>query len=172
VSGFRRRAVKVVGLVLSAALMLALVTLAGCTSSSSSAPLKAAPYFAGTTLDGAQVSLGDYQGKPLVLVFMASWCDSCRAEAPEIEQFYRDNKDRVAVLGVAVQDSEAAMRALMADNGWTFPVIFDGTSAADAYGVTAIPVTVVIDPEGRIAKRLVGATSAAKLSLVVDGITR
>jgi thiol-disulfide isomerase/thioredoxin len=172
VRGLRHRAVKVVGVALSAALMFALVTLAGCAPASSSAPRRAAPFFAGTTLDGAQVSLSDYQGKPLVLVFMASWCDSCIAEAPEIEQFYRDNKGRVAVLGVALQDSEAAMRDLMVTNGWTFPVIFNGTSVGYAYGVSPIPAIAVIDPEGRIAKRLVGPTSAAKLSLIVDGITR
>ena len=50
--------------------------------------------------------------------------------------------------------------------------MFDGDSAANAYGVTAIPTTVVIDSEGRIAKRIVGGTTAAELSLVIDGLTR
>ena len=146
--------------------------LSGGESSSGSAPVKAAPEFIGTTLDGAEVSLSDYRGKPLVLVFMASWCGPCTAEAPEIDRFYQENSDQAALLAVAVDDSEEAMRALMAENGWTFPVMFDGNRAASAYGISAIPTTVVIDSEGRIATRLMGGTTAAKLSAVIDGLTR
>ena len=170
--GLHRWTTTALGLVLSAAVLAAIAMLAGCTASSGTASRGVAPDFSGTTLGGAQVSLGDYQGEPLVLVFMASWCAPCRAEAPEIEEFYLENKDRAAVLGVAVQDSEEDLSALMADNGWTFPVMFDGTAAAYAYGVTSIPTTVVIDPEGHIVKKTVGGTTAAKLSLVIDGITR
>jgi thiol-disulfide isomerase/thioredoxin len=172
VGGLKRCAVAVSCLALGGVLIAAMVALAGCTSSSGSASQEVAPYFSGTTLDGEPVSLSDYQGGPLVLVFMASWCGPCLEEAPEIDRFYRDDQDRVAVLAVAVQDSQDDLRTLMADNDWTFPVLYDGTSAADAYGVTAIPTTVVIDSEGRIAKRIVGGTTAAKLSLVIDGITR
>jgi thiol-disulfide isomerase/thioredoxin len=172
VGGLKRGAVAVSCLALGGVLIAAMVALVGCTSSSGSASPKVAPYFAGTTLDGKLVSLSDYQGKPLVLVFMASWCGPCREEAPEIELFYRDGHDAAAVLAVAVQDSQDDLRALMADSEWTFPVMYDGTDAADTYGVTAIPTTVVIDAEGRIVKRMVGGTTAAKLSLVIDGITR
>jgi cytochrome oxidase Cu insertion factor (SCO1/SenC/PrrC family) len=67
--------------VLGALLLLAMVTLAGCSSSSSSGGASGstagsadtAPEFSGATLDGMQVSLGDYLGKPVVLAFMASW---------------------------------------------------------------------------------------------------
>ncbi len=165
--------------VLSAVVCCALLALsalmaAGCSTSpqgGSSSGVQA-PDFSGLTLDGEQVSLAGYAGKPLVLVFMASWCGPCREEAPEIDLFYEQNRERVAVLGVAVNDDEADIRALMADNGWTFPVMLDVNRAADAYGVSAIPTTVIIDAEGQIAQRLVGGTTAAKLSSLVDGITR
>ena len=170
VKGLRHWGIAVLGLALCTVLMAAMVTLAGCTSSGSGSE-KAAPYFEGTTLDGQAVSLSDYEGKPLVLVFMASWCEPCREEAPEIDQFYLDEQDRAAVLAIAVQDSEDDMQALMAENGWTFPVLYDADSAAAAYGVTAVPTTVVIDAEGRIVKRIFGGTTADELSAVIDGIT-
>ncbi len=149
---------------------------AGCSSTSSdtntSKDLGAAlaPDFSGVTLDGEQVSLSDYRGKPVAVVFMASWCGPCREESPEIDKFYRENADRASLLAVAVNDSEADIRAFMSQNGLTFPVMLDEDGAADAYGVTAIPTTVVVDAEGFVAKRLIGGTTADALSLIIDGL--
>lgn len=153
------------------------VATAGCLSSGDSSTdatvsKTLAPDFAGTTLEGAEVSLNDYAGQPLVLVFMASWCGPCREEAPEIEQFYQENKDRAALLAMDVSDSEEDIRAFMTENGLTFPMMLDGDSAAGDYRVNALPTTVVINPEGYIIKRIIGGTTAAELSTIVDGITR
>ncbi len=168
------RVAKLLSLGLAVVLVAALVVMStGCGSSTSTVVgAKVAPDFSGHLLDGTPVSLSDYEGKPLVLNFMATWCGPCMAEAPEIDQFYQGNKDKVGFLAVAVKDSRDALESVLAAEGWTFPVMFDGNSAASAYGVTAIPTTVVIDAEGHIAKRIVGGTTAAELSLVVDGLTR
>ena len=73
---------------------------------------------------------------------------------------------------MAVKDTEQDMRALMDANGWTFPVMIDGSRVASAYGVRTIPATRIIDSEGRVAERVVGGMTAAELSLLVDGLTR
>lgn len=163
---------------LSLALLLVMLSLAtsACFSSAedpsdTTADTVPAPDFAGTTLNGEAVSLSDYEGETLVLVFMASWCGPCREESPEIDQFYQDNKDRVALLAIAVDDSEESMAAFMTENGLTFPVMLDVDNAAGEYRVTAVPTTVVIDPQGNIVKRIIGGTTAAELSSIVDGIT-
>lgn len=162
------------GLVLSVMFVSLVTASVGCSFSSSgtTTTLVAAPDFSGVTLDGEEVSLSDYAGRPLVLVFMASWCSPCRAESPEIDQFYKDNKDRAALLGVAVNDSEEDIRAFMAEEELSFPMMINNDDAPGAYGVAGIPTTVVIDPEGYIVKRIVGGTNAYTLSLIVDGITR
>ena len=167
---YRPRRAAVSALALSAILIVAALVLAGCSAAGVDEDL--APDFSGVTLDGAQVSLSDFRGKPVVVVFMASWCGPCREEAPEIDQFYKDNQDRAMLLAVDVSDTEEDIRAFMTGNGLSFPLMLDGDSAANAYGVTAIPTTVIIDAEGRIAQRLIGGTTAAKLSLVIDGLTR
>ena len=61
--------------IVGALLVLAMALLAGCGDSGSSAvtTAQAAPDFSGVTIDGSEVSLGEYRGKPLVLAFMASW---------------------------------------------------------------------------------------------------
>lgn len=132
-----------------------------------------APSFSGVTLDGADVSLSQYRGKPLLLVFMASWCGPCLAEAPEVEKFYRDEAGQVGVLALAVWDSsESDLRQFMSDSGFTYPVMFAADSVADAFGVRSVPALILIDSAGRIGKTLVGAgRTASQLSALVDELT-
>jgi cytochrome c biogenesis protein CcmG/thiol:disulfide interchange protein DsbE len=170
--GLRHRVAAVLGVTPAVLLVAAAVMLAGCSGAvGMTASQKTAPDFSGHTLDGAQVSMADYQGKPLVLNFMATWCGPCMAEAPEIDQFYIGSRDRVGFLAIAVNDTQDALKSVLTDKGWTFPVMFDGDSAASAYGVTAIPTTVVIDAQGHIVKRIIGGTTAAELALLIDGLT-
>ena len=176
--GSHSRTAAAVGVLL--ALAVALGSLGGCGSDlntgstpGSAAPTEdMAPDFSGVTLDGVQVSLSDYGGKPLVLVFMASWCGSCVDEAPEIDNFYREQSEKAEVLAMDVNDSEADIRELMNTEGWTFPVMLSADSAARAYGVRFIPTVIVIDSEGRIAGKLVGGASASDLSALIDGLAR
>jgi thiol-disulfide isomerase/thioredoxin len=173
--GRHERTAAVVG-----ALLIVAVVLGGCGSSSSTVSTteattisgNTAPDFSGVTLDGVQVSLSAYRGKPVVLVFMASWCGPCQQEAPEIDSFYRQARDKAEVLAMDVNDSQEAIRELVTSNGWTFPVMLNADSAASAYGVRFIPTVVVVDSEGRIAEKIVGGTNASDLSLLIDGLTR
>jgi thiol-disulfide isomerase/thioredoxin len=172
--------------VLGATIAVAMVVLGGCSlfseggsvpgstagSTPGGTPISAepAPDFSGVTLDGLSVSLSEYRGRPLVLVFMASWCGPCAAESPELDRFYREYSDRAGLLAMAVNDSEEAMRAFMSEGGWGFPVMMGADSAAAAYGVRFIPAVFVIDAEGRIVETIVGGTTASDLSLLVDGL--
>jgi peroxiredoxin len=136
---------------------------------------EAAPDFAGTTLDGRAVTLGDYLGRPLILAFMADWCGACRTEASELDRFYRETGQggaEVAVLAAAWDTTAEAMRVFMEEGGYSFPVMVEPEGLSSAYGIDSIPSAVVIDAEGRIAKTFTGRVTAAELSRVVGDLAR
>jgi hypothetical protein len=76
------------------------------------------------------------------------------------------------VLVIAVDDSEDAMREFLSEGGYTFPVMLDEDNVAADYGVRAIPTNLVLDPEGEVAKTVVGGVTADELSRLVDDLTR
>jgi len=71
---------------------------------------------------------------------------------------------------MAVNDSEEAMRSFVEDGGWDFPVMLNGDSAANAYRVPAIPTVFVIDAEGVVIRKLIGAATVEQLVGLVEGL--
>ena len=117
----------------------------------------AAPAFTTVDLDGRPVSLADYRGKPVLLNFWASWCVPCRKEFPLLKGV---NGKGVDVLGVVFQDTTDAAAAFMKEQRATWPGLQDpGGRIADDYDVgfrPGLPVTVLVDRQGRVAERHVG----------------
>jgi peroxiredoxin len=121
----------------------------------------AAPRLKGPDLSGNSVSLGDFVGKWVYVDFWASWCVPCIKSLPEVVALNRSSMGRgdLVVLGVSLDDSSTgeAMRKAVGKNGITYPVLYDGSgwqsAVAGDWGVTAIPSTFLIDPQGKIAAR-------------------
>ena len=107
------------------------------------------------------------QGKVLVLNFWASWCLSCRQEAQLLQELWDREQERVLVLGVAVHDEEKAARRFAQQFNKTYPLALDrnGSTAID-YGVTGVPETFIIDAQGIVQRRNIGAISAEFLQQV------
>lgn len=107
---------------------------------------------------GTEVSLSDLRGSPVVVNFWASWCGPCEDEAPILEEVWSGYRDKgVVVLGVDTQDLSDEARAFIRETGTTYPSVRDGTDATqDAYQVTGVPETLVVDAEGDIALRIIG----------------
>jgi cytochrome c biogenesis protein CcmG/thiol:disulfide interchange protein DsbE len=99
----------------------------------------------------AELNLSAFKGRPLIINFWASWCASCADEAPGLEKFYQEYKDKVAMIGIAIQDTPQKAREVAAQHGSRYPIGVDeeGKSAID-YGVTGVPETFFIDKEGII----------------------
>jgi len=127
----------------------------------STAPTRSDQVFSGTTLDGEQLDLADYAGKPVVVNFWASWCGFCEAEMPELIRFAEENPD-VAVIGVAVNDDEAAAREAAERWGLTFPSVLDPEGRIfSGFESQGLPTTVFFDADLEVKETIIGQTDLA-----------
>ena len=148
-------------------------------STDTPAPVKpsadAAPDFEVLDMDGNTVRLSDFIGKPVVVNFWATWCPPCRSELPGFDSLCAEYGDRVVFLMVDMTDGSndtvESVKSFVKDSGYTFPVYFDTEfSAADAYGINAIPVTVFVRADGSLFTQQVGAMQESILRAYLDDL--
>jgi cytochrome c biogenesis protein CcmG/thiol:disulfide interchange protein DsbE len=121
---------------------------------------KAAP-FKLTDLQGDSVSMADLHGKVVFLNIWATWCAPCREEMPSMEKLYeRLHGDKGFVMLAISQDtgSREEVMAYVKKHGYHFDVLLDPKNAvAEAYNVSGVPETFIIDRGGRIVAHHSGA---------------
>ncbi|MFH9573741.1 TlpA family protein disulfide reductase [Streptomyces sp. NPDC017230] len=135
-----------------------------------------APDLSGKTVDGGQLDVDDYKGKVVVLNVWGSWCPPCRAEAKNFEKVYQDVKDQgVQFVGINTRDtSTGPARAFEEEFGVSYPSLYDPTGKLmlrfekGTLNPQAIPSTLVIDREGKVAARTLQALSEEKLRKMLD----
>ncbi|MEM1179180.1 MAG: TlpA disulfide reductase family protein [Acidobacteriota bacterium] len=108
-----------------------------------------APNFALRNLDGEIVQLSDFRGQTVVLNFWATWCPPCRVELPSFARFARKNPE-IAVLGLSVQSPPNDLKATVEKREIPYPVLIVDGETAEAYGVSSLPTTIIITPEGQV----------------------
>jgi thiol-disulfide isomerase/thioredoxin len=136
---------------------------------------KGAPEIGGETLDGASASLAAHKGKVVVLNFWASWCGPCRAEAPVLKEVAAKTKGGVEFIGVDFKDRKADAQAFERTEQTGYPSIFDqpGKVALAFQGTVppaAIPSTLIIDKQGKVAARALGAVKYTDLMNTVTKV--
>jgi cytochrome c biogenesis protein CcmG, thiol:disulfide interchange protein DsbE len=129
-----------------------------------------APEFALKTLDGKPVRLSDYRGKLVLVNFWATWCAPCERETPilvHLSNTYRDQG--LVVLGIDQDDDTDAARKFAAGQAIPYPILVGDDETAHAYiGLQGLPVTVLVDRDGKVLKKMSGAiTSASELESVL-----
>jgi len=128
-----------------------------------------APEITGTTLDGETLTLSDALGDVVLVNVWASWCAPCRAEAPILQKVWEDVQGQgVQFVGLDTRDSDAAARAFVTRFGLTYPNVIDRDGQLQLrFGETlppqAIPSTLLIDRQGRVAARALGKVSESTL---------
>jgi cytochrome c biogenesis protein CcmG/thiol:disulfide interchange protein DsbE len=127
------------------------------------------------TLDGTSIKLDSFRGKPLIINFFASWCDPCREEMPLINELASAGATHgFSVLGIAVEDSRAAMTEYRREAKLIFPIALDlNNTVKRAYRIFGPPATFFIDAQGIIRDMVLGPITRERAieALTSAGVT-
>ena len=129
-----------------------------------------APNFKLKSLDGEEVSLSQFRGKYVLVNFWATWCGPCKIEMPSLEALYQRFKNKNFVLLAISNDMFGAsiVKPFIKANHLNFTILLDQRlKASNAFGVTSLPSTFMIDPKGEIIGALFGAEDWATPSNIL-----
>ncbi|WP_051049431.1 TlpA family protein disulfide reductase [Nocardiopsis kunsanensis] len=135
-----------------------------------------APEVEGTTFEDESLALSDYEGEILVVNVWASWCGPCRAEQPVLDEVHEEYTGLgVEFLGVNIKDDRTAAEAYTENKGVAYPSLYDQPGEVpqafrDTVPPRAIPSTLVIDPAGDIAARVIGPTTYGQLTDLLNPV--
>ncbi len=120
---------------------------------------------------GTELLLSDFEGKPMILNFWATWCGYCIQEMPDFEAAYKEYGDEIQFLIVNTDDGIVNGEKYIKEKGYTFPSYYDLESyAVMTYGITGIPRTIAIDKDGNIRYNRAGMIDAEALQSIIDMI--
>jgi len=132
---------------------------------------QAAPGVSGVTLDGNAFDLDDYRGRWVLVNFFADWCPPCRVEHPELVKFHEAHAARgdIEIVSVAFQNSKEDVQAFFDENGGEWPVLADDVNhLAIAWGVTKLPESFLISPQGVVAYKFISSVTQEDLESVLS----
>ena len=117
-----------------------------------------APDFTLNDINGQTLSLSSLRGKIVVLDFWGSWCGWCIKGFPEMKTYYEKYKDKMEIVGMDCNDTDAKWKKAVADNAlpWLHVYVPRGSSVVADYMVTAFPTKIIIDTDGKVLATIVG----------------
>ena len=121
-----------------------------------------APDFELPDLQGNPLKLSSLRGKYVVIDFWGSWCIWCIRGFPHMKEAYAKYKDKMEILGVDCNDTESKWKAAVEENKlpWLHVYCPMDAKVTDDYGITGFPTKIVIAPDGKIYKSIVGEDPA------------
>jgi cytochrome c biogenesis protein CcmG/thiol:disulfide interchange protein DsbE len=119
---------------------------------------KKAPEFVRTDLRGEKIDVARYRGKVVLLNFWATWCAPCQMELPKFESWQKTyGAEGLQVLAVSMDDGDVPVRRTVHRLHLNYPVMMGDAKLGEEYGgVLGLPVTFLIDRDGRVAAKIKG----------------
>ncbi|WP_026699952.1 TlpA family protein disulfide reductase [Salibacterium aidingense] len=118
-------------------------------------------------MNNEMYSLGSFMDQPLLITFFASWCGICQQELPQLSSYYQDNKDRfnmVAVNATTQEYQKEQVVQFVQEGELSMPVLLDEEGrAADAFQVTGVPISFLLNERGTILETYYGPIEKEKL---------
>ncbi len=125
------------------------------------------------TIDGQKWSLYDNRGRVVLINFWATWCEPCRTETPILVKLGDEFKPRgLTIVGIALdKDGVAVIKKFAAEYKIDYPILLPVPGSALSR-IDPVPTTLLIDTEGRLAKKYVGAMPEELLRTDVEKLTK
>jgi thiol-disulfide isomerase/thioredoxin len=129
---------------------------------------EAVPEVSFTYFDGSEGSFADFEGKPTVVNFFASWCGPCIQEMPDFEEVFQAYGDQVNFVGLNTQDRVEDGRAIADQTGVTYTLASDADGSIHAaFGGFGMPTTVFVTADGTIIDMHTGLLQGEALEQVI-----
>ncbi|MGE6260484.1 TlpA family protein disulfide reductase [Heyndrickxia sporothermodurans] len=126
-----------------------------------------APDFQLETIQGISIRLSDLKGKKTFINFFATWCTPCKTEMPILEEFSKEHSKDMNVIAINI-DTKANVKHYISDLGLTFPVLLDKNGLVnEKYQIVAIPTSYLLDENGVIINKHIGALNKEQLNEMV-----
>ena len=129
-----------------------------------------APDFTVEMIDGSKVALSELRGKVVLLNFWATWCTPCVNELPHFQKIYDELSDKIELVAIHSELITDDVQEYLDGQGYTMPFALDsdGSVIASLGGSTMLPMTVVVDAEGRIVYNKVGSITYELLKSLIE----
>lgn len=125
-------------------------------------------------MNGADVRLADFKGKPLIVNFWATWCGPCLLETPELVELAEEYKSRgVTIIGISYDDKPDEVKKFAGQFKVGYPLLIglDREDVFNAFGLAdGLPTTIFIRPDGTVAKRVEGINTKAWFHQQIDAL--
>lgn len=133
---------------------------------------KTAPNFQLTDAKGTAVRLSDYRGRVVLLDFWATWCHGCKTEIPWYMEFESRYKPQgLAVIGVSMDaDGWKSVTPFVEEKKMNYTVVVGNDALGKKYGLTNMPLTLLIDRDGKIADAQAGVVDRVAWEREIQGL--
>ena len=147
--------------------------LSGVDSGLSAVGMPAPLHFTLKDVNGIDVKLASFEGKVIIFNFWATWCPPCKVEIPDLIELQREYPDQLVILGIDVRDEFTRVKPFADSMKVNYPLLDANNrqDVEDAFSpMWGLPTTVIVGPDGKVAKRHSGIATKEQLKEYVESL--